>query len=284
MIVARAAGRLRIVAQVAHQEQCGVLAAAWGNDAFARPEPWDPVVEATTWHDEGWREWERHPQVLPDGEPQGFSAMEIGEHVAIHRASAAAAAARGDRVELLVGMHGAGLVMRRLGLDGEVVALGDRPEPARALVLDRAASGRALRARIGEGPDVAGWAWASYRILQAIDLLSLYLTWRGLAAGEQWTLRRVPRRPGDERGVDIAVRPAGVSARHALASAASRGASPGDAPLSCVLDPWPFAPDEVWAPVEARFIEDRPYRDAGDLADALAASPAEVLPMVVRRA
>lgn len=266
MIVTRADGRLRLVAQVAHQEQCGLLAGAWGNDAFACPEPWDPVVEATAWHDEGWREWERHPQVLADGAPQGFSAMEVGEHVAIHRASAAAAAQRGDRVELLVGMHGAGLVMRRLGLDGEVAALADRPGPARALVRDRAASGRVLRARIGEGPDLAGWAWASYRILQAIDLLSLYLTWRGLAGGEHWTLRRVPRRPGDERGVDLAVRP-----------------DPGDHPLACVIDPWPFARDEVAAPVEARFIDDRPYRDAGDLAAALAAAPPEVLAMSVRR-
>jgi len=266
MIVARAAGGLRLVTQVAHQHQCGLLAAAWGNDHFARPEPWEPVVEATACHDEGWREWERHPQVLADGEPQGFAAIQIGDHVAIHRASAAAAAQRGERVELLVGLHGAGLVMRRLGLDGEVARLDDRPELARELVLDRARAGRALRCGLGEGADLACWTWSAYRILQAIDLLSLYLTWRGLAGGEEWTLRRVPRRPGDERGVDIVVRPGAPRS------------------LSCVLDPWPFAADVVEAPVEARFIDDRPYRGADDLAAALSAAVAEVLHTSSRRA
>lgn len=262
MIVTRVDGRLRLVGQVAHQQQCGIIAAAWGNDAFARPEPWDPVIEASAWHDEGWRAWEHHPQVLPDGQPQGFTAMDVADHVAIHRASSAAARARGDRVELLVGMHVAGLVMRRLGLDGEVAALEDRPAPARELVVERARAARALRSSLGEGADLAGWAWSAYRILQAIDLLSLYLTWRGLAAGEQWTLRRVPRTPGDERGVDIAV-------------------TPVDA-LTCALDPWPFAQDRVNAPVEARVIDDRPYHDADDLLAALASAPLQVLPMGVR--
>lgn len=270
MIVTRVDGGLRLVTQVAHQDQCGILAAAWGNSAFARPDPWEPVVDACAWHDEGWRAWECAPGVLPEGDPQGFTAMDIAEHVAIHRASAAAAGAHGDRVEMLVGMHVAGLVMRRLGLDGEAATLGDRPGPARDLVVERARAARALRSRMGEGAGLAGWAWSAYRILQAIDLLSLYLTWRGLAAGEQWTLRRVPRCAGDERGVDIAVRPGAPGPE-------------GDS-LTCVLDPWPFGMDDVAAPVEARVIEDRPYRDADDLAGALDAAPAMVLAMSVRRA
>ena len=118
--------------------------------------------------------------------------------------------------------------------------------------------------RHGEG------AWAYWPWLlgaQALDRLSLYLTWRGLQAGEEWTLRRVPRCQGDEQGVDIVVAPDGA----------------GRDALACTLRPWPFADDEVHAPVEARFIADRPYRDADDLAGALAAAPVTVLPMRVRR-
>ena len=291
MIVTRVGDRLRLVTQVAHQDQCGILAAAWGNHDFARPEPWDPVVRASACHDEGWREWERHPGVQPDGEPRGFTTMDIADHVAIHRASSAAAGTHGDRVEMLVGMHVAGLVMRRLGLDGGTAELDDRPGPARDLVLERAMAARALRARVGEGAEVAGWAWSAYRILQAIDLLSLYLTWRGLQAGEEWTLRRVPRRPGDERGIDIAVAPAPDRGGSAGAGPPGAAADPdgapgctGDGALACTLYPWPFADDEVHAPVEARCIDDRPYRDADDLAGALAAAPVTVLPMRVRRA
>ncbi len=261
MIVTRVEGRLRVVTQVAHQDQCGLLMRAWGNAGFTCPQPWDPVVAAAAVHDEGWREWERHPGVLPDGAPQGFVQMDVAEHVAIHRASARAAVPQGDHAALLVGMHGAGLVMRRMGLDAPAPPLDQRPEPSRALVMDHARTARRLRARLGEGAAVAGWAWAAYRVLQAIDLLSLYLTWRGLANREQWTLGRVPRAQGDEAGVDIAVSPAGHR--------------------ECLLHPWPFALPQVAAPVEARFIDDRPYGDADDLAAALAAAPGEVLDFAV---
>lgn len=263
MIVARAGGGLRLVQQVHHQEQCGRLMAAWGNEAFSRTGWWDQVVDAAARHDEGWRAWEEHPQVMPDGMPRGFDAMEPDAHVAIHRGSAAAAAAAGDRVALLVGMHGAGLVMRRLGIDGDMPPLAGRPEPMRALVRDHAADARARRARLGEGAAMGEWAWTAYRVLQAIDLLSLYLTWRGLAGGETWSLRRVPTVPGDERGIEISVTPVDG--------------------FTCALDPWPFATDRVEAPVAARIIADRAYADDADLAAALAAAEPVTLPMAAVR-
>lgn len=263
MIVARADGGLRMVEQVDHQQQCGLLMAAWGNEGFARTACWDDVVDAAARHDEGWRAWEQHPEVMPDGMPRGFDSMEPSAHVAIHRGSAGAAVPAGDRVALLVGMHGAGLVMRRLGIDGPIPALDDRPAPMRELVIDHATDARVRRARLGEGAAMGEWAWAAYRVLQAIDLLSLYLTWRGLAARDTWSLRRAPRAPGDERGVEIAVTPVDD--------------------LTCALDPWPFVADRVEAPVRARVIADRPYADDADLAAALAAAGPVVLPMAVVR-
>lgn len=264
MIVTSVPGGIRVVMQVDHQRQCGALAGAWGNAAFARPEPWDDVVTACAWHDEGWREWERAPQVLPDGAPQGFNVMDVADHVAIHRASARAAAPRGDRVALLVGMHGAGLVMRRMGLDGPMPRVSERPAPVRALVTDWARAARAERAAAGEGVGIGQWSWTAYRILQAIDLLSLYLTWRGLASRETWTLPRVPRVPGDEAGVPVAVTPVDD--------------------VTCALDPWPFAGDRVEAPVASRIIDDRPYPTPAALADAIAGAPLNVVPMAVVRA
>jgi hypothetical protein len=252
-----------MVTQVDHQEQCGRLMSAWGNEAFARTEWWEQVVEAAARHDEGWRAWEDHPQVMPDGAPRGFVSMEPAAHVAIHRASAAAAETCGDRVGLLVGMHGAGLVMRRLGIDDGMPVLDERPEPMRLLVMDHAVAARARRSRLGEGMGLAEWAWTAYRVLQAIDLLSLYLTWRGLAAEESWSLRRVPRVPGDERGVDIAVTPV--------------------VGFTCALEPWPFADDRVDAPVRARVIEDRRYANDADLAAALAAAESVTLPLAAVR-
>ena len=39
MIVSRRPEGLLLVRQVDHQEQCGLMAAAWGNAEFARPQP-----------------------------------------------------------------------------------------------------------------------------------------------------------------------------------------------------------------------------------------------------
>lgn len=261
MIVTRVDGAFRMVAQVDHQRQCGALAGAWGSAGFARPEPWDDVVTACAWHDEGWRGWEDSPGVLSDGAPRGFTDMKIDEHVAIHRASAAAAAPRGDRVALLVGMHGVGLVMRRMGLDGPMPPLAGRPAPVRALVADWARAAHQERMALGGDGAGAMWAWAAYRIIQAIDVLSLYLTWTGAVSRERWTLPRVPHVPGDEGGATISVMAVDD--------------------MTCALDPWPFTGERVDAPVGARVIEDRPYPDSAALSEALRAAPERILPMVV---
>ena len=62
MIVSRREEGLLLVRQVDHQDQCAAMAEAWGNDDFALPEPYGPVVEAARAHDEGWRAWEPRPR------------------------------------------------------------------------------------------------------------------------------------------------------------------------------------------------------------------------------
>ena len=39
-------------------EVAGQLAEAWGNDHFARPQPFAPLVRAAYEHDNGWHAWE----------------------------------------------------------------------------------------------------------------------------------------------------------------------------------------------------------------------------------
>ena len=145
MIVARVPEGIRVVMQTDHQSQCGLIAARWGNPQMARPEPWEPIQLAADWHDEGWRQWERAPDVQPDGQPRGFIAMDPEAHMAIHRRSIGAATDRDLVAGMLVGMHCAGLVQQRMGLDcgvkdvemavlpGDGEALG--PLPARPLVV-----------------------------------------------------------------------------------------------------------------------------------------------------
>ena len=94
MIVSRRAEGLVLVRQVDHQDQCGLMADAWGNAGFARPEPYGPLALAARIHDEGWREWEEMPGVGADGAPVNFADIDRPTHVALYRRGIDAAAAR----------------------------------------------------------------------------------------------------------------------------------------------------------------------------------------------
>jgi Protein of unknown function (DUF3891) len=62
MIVRKQAdGSLVLIAQTNHAEISGLLAANWGNAAFARPRPFQPVVRAAIHHDAGWYRYEAQP-------------------------------------------------------------------------------------------------------------------------------------------------------------------------------------------------------------------------------
>ncbi len=257
MITTRVPGGIRVVMQTDHQSQCGLIAARWGNRDFPRMEPWEPVLCAAEWHDEGWRQWERTPGIMDDGTPRGFAQMDLEDHVAIHRRSIAAARNREPVAAMLVGMHCVGLLQRRLGLHREVSDTPVLPASARALIDDERVVRAARTAKMGDQREAEEWTWAAYRVLQAIDLVSLYLTWRGLAHGEAWTLRQVPRAGTGSEGADIAVTPVDH--------------------VTCALDPWPFADTKVDAPVLGRIIPNRTYSTADDLGTAIRhATPAAV--------
>ena len=264
MITTRVPEGIRVVMQTDHQSQCGLLAGAWGNAQFARPEPWGPVALAAEWHDEGWRQWESSPGVSANGEPRDFVHMPISQHMAIHRRSIHAARHRDEVTGMLVGLHCAGLVQRRMGLDGEMPDINTLPDPVQGLIRDEAAVQQRVESLMGDLGEAREWTWAAYRVLQAFDLLSLYLTWTGLAGDEPWTLRRVPRSVDDAEGVAVAI--SAVDDR------------------TCALDPWPFAGDSVDAPVLSRVIPDRAYTHAAEVHAALLNAPLMPVPFRVVRA
>lgn len=256
MIVSRRGGELVLVRQVDHQEQCAAMAVAWGNDRFARPAPYEPLVLAAGSHDEGWREWERRPQVA-GGVPVDFPDVARTVHVEMYARGIAAVCARDPAAGLLVSMHGSGLYDRRIGVAGGPSPVRDRPPPVREFVERQ----HALQARLqgdltARIPQVRTWSAAAARLLQVWDLLSLFLVWRALPEGRTVQLPRVPRRVGDDVGVDISLVPIGDR--------------------QFALDPYPFAADAAELPVVARTIPDRVYRDAADLGRALAEAEVEV--------
>jgi hypothetical protein len=170
--------------------------------------------------------------------------------VELARAGVDVAVRRGPRGGLLVSMHCEGLYRSRLGLDGPPRPAATLPAAVRAFIADQAPIQRAARAEFGEGDGVEAWAWSAYRLMQAWDSLSLFLTWRGLPDGRDWRLPAVPRAVGD-RGVDLVLRPV------------------DDRTAAC--RPFPFAGDAAVLPVLSRVIPDRSYRSHDDLRTALRA-------------
>jgi len=251
MIVSRRAQGLVVVRQVDHQDHCGQMAAAWGNERFARPEPWAPIERAAAWHDEGWRSWEQAPEVDEEGAPVDFPHLDRGRHADLYRAGVAAAARRDPLAAMVVSLHGQGLYQRRMGLDGPVKPLDELSPPERAFAVEQIALRRDLTGRAGAGPVGEGWLWDAYWILQALDALSLYLLWRAFPAGREGSLPKVPRGPRDA-GVEVRLRP--------------------DGPRAVRCAPFPFAGGELTVRVAARTIPDRRYADHDDLRAALSAA------------
>jgi hypothetical protein len=262
MIVVRDRGRIRLVRQVDHQVQCAQMARAWGNARFARPEPYGPVIDAAACHDEGWRACDATPHVAADGGVVDFPDLDRTIHAPMYATGIDLAAARGARAGLLVSMHGQGLYEKRLGLDGPRPERSARPPGERAFIAAQDRLQVALRAQLGDGPGLEAWAWAAYRLLQAWDVLSLYLCWHGRARGERWTLPQVPAAIGDP-GVDLHVAAAG--------------------PDVCTVDPWPFGVERLDLSVPARWIPDAGYRDDAALRAAVDAAEERTLRLVVCR-
>jgi hypothetical protein len=248
VIVSHESGGLCVVLQVDHQDQCRLAARAWGNDVFTRLDPWEPVEVAAAVHDEGWRAWEAMPQVDAEGRPMDFPTLTRREHVGLYEDGIAASERHGTAVGLLVSMHGLGLYRSRLGLDGPAGDLNELPAVTQSFVRDQLARQERLWAQLGDDPDRREWAWAAYRLIQAWDRLSLYLTWRGLPQGTPGRLPAVPRDQTDP-GVDLHL------------SAVD--------PRTAVCDPFPFAGDEAIIPVVTRVIPDRRYSDDHDLRSTL---------------
>jgi hypothetical protein len=261
VIVASDDRGLRLVRQVDHQAQCGAIARAWGNDMFARPDPWEPLVEVAECHDEGWRHQDAMPALDASGRPVNFRDLDRAIHAPMYESGISEAAVRGARVGLLASMHGQGLYEKRMGLDGPRPSRDARPMLELAFLRDQERLQAELRTYLDDDPDLDTWAWASYRLLQAWDVLSLYLCWTGVLRSERWSLPQVPRVPGDP-GIALSVR-----ARNAR---------------TCIVAPWPFALDLVDVSVSVCHVPDRTYGSPADLAEAMGTAGDELLELSIR--
>jgi hypothetical protein len=256
-------GTVWAITQENHADLAAQFAAHWGNDTFAKLQPFETMVFATTYHDSGHREIDAEvPFDVENGRPYGHRNVPQERR----RSQADNFAWLGERDKygaLLVSMHHSGLRKNRYdtvaatrnGAPGDRTtfagidrAFGDlepwQIEIASALGLDDPAKRRAF--------------WTNYCILQVFDLLSLYFCLDGYE-GKQLAETRLVGIPTGYAGdavADIRIVPVGENGVR--------------------MDPYPFdAPFRPVAP--ARILEPAPVASEAEGREAFYRAPREAL-------
>lgn len=266
MLITRRGTNLYLVKQVDHGELAGEIARAWGNDQFDRPNHRESSCIAAAKHDEGWRSWDDRP-AMNDKEARPLQFLEIGmeDHIPLERSGVEAVTALDAYAGLLVGMHWSGLYRGRWGVQPTPAGLiqVDRTpiqklqdaavaeeESRRVVLKERLWDGRGLRSAFETE------LWHNYDLLQAWDLLSLFICVSVLenASPESEsvllssTLRSLDQQAGGRLIPNV---PTGI------------GRKPADLVLRVVepgvvsVDPYPFTDPRVELSVQAAVIPDR---------------------------
>ena len=174
MIVRKQAnGELIIIGQTEHSRFVGQLAAHWGNNFFAAPQPYDSMVRAASFHDYGWLRYETSPLISPEtGEPYPFLQLPLGTtQLAAYQWSLDWMSDIDRYSGLIVNMHRTGLWKGRYGTITHPIGYNLSqvgPEVRELIERNEAFQERERRSLNNEN------VWTNYRLMQVWDLLGLY--------------------------------------------------------------------------------------------------------------
>lgn len=249
-MIVRDVGRgWQVITQPAHAWLAGKLAAAWGNEDFARPSPFEAVILATRLHDIGWLEWDASPRLGTDGRPVNFLDTTLSETIPIWRRAVQHMSLIDPYAAILVSKHASTIYRRRLerGVDP--------PDRVIGLLAEQEAVREALSLQLAAHPVYgaaveADYLQMAYRWLRACDLLSL-----ALCADEM-----------PSSGVIKAVR--GINPAEFIEIKYSRSR-----PFALQLEPWPFARTPLQLEIQTRFLSQTTYPNEAAFIDALKEAP-----------
>lgn len=94
-----------LIEQPEHARVAGMLAEHWGAGEFLPLADRQAVLWAAIHHDDGWRDWERHPDVNDSGQPRAFTEMRPADSLTIWIRSIEIAAAAGPLEGYVVAGH-----------------------------------------------------------------------------------------------------------------------------------------------------------------------------------
>jgi hypothetical protein len=246
-----------VIRQTDHSVLAGFFAREWGNDFFARPEPFASFCLAAAEHDNGWQEWELAPGVDPKSfAPYNFMSVPTEEHIHLYQRGIDRVVKTDLYAGLLVACHCSGLYDRAKatipGFSAKYVRANEQHHAndfVQRLRLQQLRLKVDLRntAAMKEYTDEAHIKRNSQR-LEALDRLSLFFC---IGADHDTTIEGVPVNDLGEEA-DLELRCAGGN--------------------EFTLDPYPFRREPLEFAILARRVAKRRYLDDADFQGALAAA------------
>jgi hypothetical protein len=174
MIVRQDGDDLILIAQTDHSRLVGQFAAHWGNDAFAKPAPFESMARAAAFHDYGWLRYETVPMLGENGETPGFRQIPLTpDQLSAFQWCIDWLTGIDPYAGLIVGMHRTGLWRGRYGAVTTPPATAARAMTPmlETFIGENEARQAAGRRNFGEDQ-----VWTNYHLMQIWDLLGLYFS------------------------------------------------------------------------------------------------------------
>lgn len=235
------------ITQPAHAWLSGLMAAAWGNDHFQRPQPRQEVILAAGLHDIGWLSRDTVPVLdRESGLPQIFAQVPAAVHTKLWRHGVEQACTLSAYAALLVSQHGDTIYDKTFDPG---TASAEAAAAVKSFREDQHVFQMQTIAACRRDPTLAAFASDAQilfnkRLIAALDTLSLRLCW------------------GVEGDVMIDDVPVSTDDMTTL-----RLQSLGDDTVA--ISPWPFDRAALSVHVEGRFLRQR-FNDEAELTHAFA--------------
>lgn len=174
MIVREEDGGWTLVRQMDHAAHCAKLALAWRAGPYGEASVSQALEYAAGYHDLGWTEIDKQPEIDADGRPLNFTKIDEVRHTEFYSGAVRTIAKTDPYAAYLVSLHASGLYSRRYAWAGlkpvDWTSIGPH---GRALL----AGERRFRTDLFKSATAAQLefeaAWRNYMLLETFDFLSL---------------------------------------------------------------------------------------------------------------
>jgi hypothetical protein len=255
--------RLILALQIDHSRVAGYLAAHWGNQEFAKLQPYTSVVLAAQEHDIGWWEWEMCPSTLNDkGYPLDYhdgSFKYLGQlRLDFYKNAVDRVLQRDPYAALLMAMHGVALMNAGYGKysyppdrtsDPRVKAYVEHQEQLRLNLLDQLRESDQFKEFSSDEQ-----VWTNYEYMEVFDQFAQFLC-------NRYPLNSNARKLGPTKtlnDVDVPVKPGTRSVKVNIDTVSENRA---------VVRPYPFDMDPMPVSFAARLVPNRRYKSPEDFLD-----------------